>query len=289
MDVSSRERETFRARTRGAPVDAAIDLDGYFERIAYHGARAPTIDVLHALTRAHAQAIPFENVDVLLGRPVELEPAALYRKLVIDRRGGYCFEQNGLLLEVLTRLGFKVRPLSARVRLGTTDRSIGLPRTHLVLEVVIDGEPWITDVGVGSASLTSALRLVADCEQATPHEPRRLVRADGKWYHQIWRGGMWLDVYEFTGETMPLIDRTVANWYTSTHPQSKFRRSLSVALAQPGGRRVTLRNSELSFYDSDGEIERRDVSGFGQLLTALREHFGIKLPAGTRIRWPVTD
>lgn len=268
---------------------AAIDLDGYFERIAYHGARAPTLEVLHALTRAHAQAIPFENIDVLLGRPVELEPAALYRKLVAARRGGYCFEQNGLLLEVLTQLGFKVRPLSARVRLGTTDRSIDLPRTHLVLEVVIDGEPWITDVGVGSASLTSALRLVADCEQATPHEPRRLVRADGKWYHQIWRGGAWLDVYEFTGETMPLIDRTIASWYTSTHPQSKFRRDLSVALARPDGRRVTLRNSELSFYTGDGVVERTEVSAPGQLLAALREHFGIELPADTRIRWLATD
>jgi N-hydroxyarylamine O-acetyltransferase len=270
-------------------VNAAIDLEGYFERIAYHGARTPTLEVLHALTRAHAQAIPFENIDVLLGRPVELEPAALYRKLVVARRGGYCFEQNGLLLEVLTRLGFKVRPLSARVRLGTTDRNIDLPRTHLVLEVVIDGKPWITDVGVGSASLTSALRLVADIEQPTPHEPRRLVRADGKWYHQIWRSEAWVDVYGFTGETMPLIDRTIANWYTSTHPLSKFRRQLQVALAQPGGRRVTLRNGELARYAKGGTVERVDASAPGPLLAALHEEFGIELPAGTNIQWPAVQ
>lgn len=275
-----------RALLRDEEVDAAIDLDGYFRRIGYAGTRAPTLAVLNAITQAHAQAIPFENVDELLGRPIKLEPAALYRKLVIDHRGGYCFEQNGLLLEVLTGLGFKVRPLSARVRLGTTDRSIDLPRTHLVLEVTLDGAAWITDVGVGSASLTSALRLVADVEQPTPHEPRRLVRADGKWYHQIWRGETWVDVYEFTGETMPLIDRTVASWYTSTHPQSKFRRDLSVALARPDGRRVTLRDNDLSFYGRDGVIERCDVSAPGQLLTALRDEFGINLPAGTRIRWP---
>lgn len=270
-------------------MDASIDLDGYFKRIGYQGARAPTVEVLHAITRAHAQAIPFENVDVLLGHPIELAPAALYRKLVVARRGGYCFEQNGLLLEVLTRLGFKVQPLSARVRLGTTNRSIDLPRTHLLLEVQLDGQPWITDVGVGSASLTCALRLVADVEQPTPHEPRRLARADGKWYHQIKRGGVWVDVYEFTGESMPLIDRAIANWYTSTHPQSKFRRDLLVALAQPDGRRVTLHNNEWARYTKDGTVERKDVSAPGRLLAALRENFGIALPAGTAIRWPAGD
>lgn len=266
---------------------AAVDLDGYFMRIGYTGPREPTLAVLHAITRAHAEAIPFENVDVLLGRPIRLEPAALYRKLVVDRRGGYCFEQNGLLLEVLSQLGFAVRPLSARVRVGTRDRGIDLPRTHLVLEVTIAGEVWITDVGVGSASLTAALRLVADVEQATPHEPHRFACAHGKWYHQLLRGGEWLDVYEFTGEAMPLIDRTVANWYTSTHPQSKFRRGLSVALARPDGQRATLRDFEFSRYDREGVVERRAVAGASELLRVLSNEFGIDLPAGTDLHWPV--
>lgn len=265
----------------------AVDLDGYFARIGYAGSRTATLAVLHAITRAHAQTIPFENVDVLLGRPIQLEPAAVYRKLVIDHRGGYCFEQNGLLLEVLTQLGFAVRPLSARVRVGVSDRSIDLPRTHLVLEVMLDGERWITDVGVGSASLTAALRFVADVEQATPHEPHRFVCADGKWYHQMLRGGEWLDVYEFTGKAMPLIDRSVANWYTSTHPQSKFRRGLSVALARPDGQRVTLRDFEFSRYARTGVVERRAVAGGDALLYVLRDEFGIDLPAGTDVHWPV--
>lgn len=264
----------------------SIDLDGYCERIGYGGPRAPTLEVLHALTCAHAQAIPFENVDVLLGRPIRLEPEALYAKLVTARRGGYCFEQNGLLLEVLRRFGFAVRPLSARVRIGLNDRAIKTVRTHLVLEVRIDGEDWITDVGVGSASLTCALRLVADREQPTPHEPRRLVREDGEWYHQILRDGAWHDVYDFTGETMPLVDRTVANWYTSTHPASKFRRDLAVAIARPGGRRVTLRNGDLAFHAADGTARHEDVAAPDRLLAALREHFGIDLPDGTPLRWP---
>lgn len=282
--VSSLTRRV--ARSEASAVEVAVDLDGYFMRIGYTGPREPTLAVLHAITRAHAEAIPFENVDVLLGRPILLELAAIYRKLVVDRRGGYCFEQNGLLLEVLTQLGFAVRPLSARVRVGVTDRSIDLPRTHLVLEVTIADEVWITDVGVGAASLTAALRLVADVEQATPHEPHRFVRTDGKWYHQLLRGGEWLDVYEFTGETMPLIDRTVANWYTSTHPQSKFRRGLSVALARPNGQRATLRDFEFSRYDRSGVVARRDVSAAGELLHVLHDEFGIDLPTGTDIHWP---
>lgn len=253
------------------------------------GPHASDLDTLHGITRAHAQAIPFENVDVLLGRRIELAPDALYRKLVVAQRGGYCFEQNGLLLEVLTRLGFDVHPLSARVRVGTTYRSVDLPRTHLLLKVRINDAYWITDVGVGAASLTRALRLKASVEQVTPHDRRRLQHVAHKWYHQILRGGDWQDVYEFTGEEMPLIDRMVGNWYTSTHPDSKFRKNLTAALAQPDGGRVTLHNHTLTQYDTHGRVEHTDLSKPQELLAALRAHFGIDLPAGTRIRWPAAN
>ena len=93
-----------------------INLDAYFERIGYRGARTPTLPVLNAIVRAHVEAIPFENLDVLLRVPIDLSPEAIERKLVQGRRGGYCFEQNGLLLLVLEAMGFEVTPLSARVR-----------------------------------------------------------------------------------------------------------------------------------------------------------------------------
>lgn len=256
-----------------------VNLERYFERIGYQGPRAASVEVLHALTTAHAQAIPFENLDVLLGKPIQLEIGAIYHKLVEARRGGYCFEQNGLFMAVLARLGFEVLPLSARVRVGVSDRQIVTTRTHLILEVNIAGERWITDVGVGSASLTRALRFEADIEQPTPHETRRLVRDGGKWFHQIRYGDAWVDVYEFTGEEMPFVDRKVANWYTSTHPDSKFRRHLSVALARPEGRRVTLSDRELTLRRADGSAEKHVISGPEQLLSELRERFGLALPA----------
>src|ERR1044072_2086323 len=93
-----------------------IDLDRYFARIGYHGPRTPTLATLNGISAAHVQTIPFEQLDVRLGRRVDVDPAAIERKLVGDRRGGYCFEQNALLLTALTALGFQARPLSARVR-----------------------------------------------------------------------------------------------------------------------------------------------------------------------------
>ena len=195
-----------------------LDLDAYCARVGYDGPRAPTLPALHAITAAHTRTIPFENLDVLLGRGIDLDPAAIFAKLVVQRRGGYCFEQNGLLLMVLEALGFRVAPISARVR-WQRPRDFTPPRTHVVLRVELDGTSWLTDVGVGGMSLTAALRLEADIEQATPHEPRRLLREGGRWFHQVRLGDAWHDVCEFTLEEMPAIDRELGNWYTSAHPQ----------------------------------------------------------------------
>lgn len=259
----------------------SIDVGRYLERIGYDGPREPNVEVLHALTEAHTQSIPFENIDVLLGRPIRLETEALYRKLVVARRGGYCFEQNGLFMEMLLRLGFGVRPLSAGVRLAKPDRSMPVGYTHLILEVRLNGEAWLTDVGVGSTSLTRALRWTADTEQPTPHETRRLVQAAGRWFHQVLRGKKWVDIYEFTGATMPPIERTIASWYTSTHPDSTFRNSLSVALAGPEGRRTTLLNHALTLRQADGSTEKKTIADLDQLLKTLQNQFGIVLPPDT--------
>ncbi|MBN9475422.1 MAG: hypothetical protein ABS43_01855 [Bordetella sp. SCN 67-23] len=255
-----------------------FNIDTYLARLSYQGSRQPSAAVLDALTCAHSQSIPFENIDVLLGRTIDLEPQSLYDKLVAGRRGGYCFELNGLFLELLTRLGFEVRPLGARVRLGTTDRSILPQRTHLTLAVAIDGHDWITDVGVGATSLTRALRLEDGVTQATPHDMRRLVREDGKWFHQVLHAGQWVDVYEFTGDDMPMVDRQVANWYTSTHPSSHFLQGLTAALALPEGRRVTLSGRILKIREPDGHAWEQVLDDPQALQAALHGHFGIDLP-----------
>jgi N-hydroxyarylamine O-acetyltransferase len=259
----------------------SLDLDAYFARVGFAGPREPTLTVLEALTAAHAQSIPFENLDVLLGRPIELDEAAVFRKLVGDRRGGYCFEQNGLLLCVLEQLGFRVAPISARVRLERP-RDCTPPRTHVFLRVELDGESWLTDVGVGALSLTAPIRLAPDVEQATPHEARRVVREGALWFHQARLGDAWKDVCEFTLEEMPLIDREIANWFTSTHPRSHFRGRLMVARALPGGRRVTMLDDELTLRHPGGGAESRRVESPDHRLELLAAHFDLRFPPGTR-------
>ncbi|MDB4958483.1 MAG: N-hydroxyarylamine O-acetyltransferase [Myxococcales bacterium] len=266
-----------------------IDLDAYFARIGYRGSRAPALDTLNAIVNAHVQAIPFENLDVLQGLPIDLEPSALERKLVHARRGGYCFEQNTLLLTVLGDLGFDAHPLSARVRYQRP-RDYTPARTHLFVRVELD-ESWLVDVGVGAMSVTAALRLAEHGPQATPHEPRRLLREHDRLYHQVQLAGEWQDVCEFTLEEMPLIDRIVANWYTSAHPASHFKNRLLVARALPEGGRVGLLNRELTVRRRDGHADHRVLHSPDEMLDVLAEHFGLQFAAGTRfpcdaLDWP---
>ena len=264
-----------------------IDLDAYFARIGFDGPRAPTLTTLNAVVHAHVKAIPFENLDVLLGLPIDLAPAALEQKLVHARRGGYCFEQNSLLLYVLGQLGYDVKPLSARVRYQRP-RDFTPARTHVFVRVELD-EPWLVDVGVGAMSPTSALRLEETGPQPTPHEPRRLLRENGLIYHQVQFGEEWHDICEFTLEEMPLIDREVANWYTSAHPGSHFKNRLLVARALPDGGRLTLLNRELTVRQRDGSAERQLLSSPDELLAVLEEKFGLSFPARTRFHCEALD
>lgn len=252
--------------------ESRLDLSRYFERIGYRGSTSPSLETLHALSAAHVGAIPFENLDVVLGRTISLEPEALFEKLVVRKRGGYCFEQNGLFLEVLRALGFDAKPLSARVRLRHP-REHTPARTHMFLRVVIDGEPWLADVGVGAVSLTAPLRFDSVEEQRTPHEVRRLVAEDGRRFHQIKYGETWNDVYEFTGEEMPFIDRVVANWYTSTHPSSHFKDRLIAAKALPDGRRATILNREFNIRESNGLATTTVIEDPRVLLELLKAQF----------------
>ncbi|MBL8731525.1 MAG: arylamine N-acetyltransferase [Planctomycetes bacterium] len=270
------------------------DLDAYCRRLGIECPRAPTFDGLGRLLTAHVQSIPFENLDVLLGRGIDLAPEAIERKLVFARRGGYCFEQNTHLLHVLRALGYDAAPLSARVRLQRP-REFVPARTHMAVMVQLDGRRWLCDVGVGGYSPSTPLDLDLDGAQATRHEPRRIVR-EGEWgpgdrrtpaaraFQQMLIAGEWQDVYEFTLEAMPEIDREVANWFTSTHPRSHFRELLMVARATTHGR-LTLRNREFTERDGD-RATTRVLADPDELLAVLATRFDLHFPAGTRFPCP---
>ncbi len=258
-----------------------IDLEAYRARVGFEGKLVPTLEVLHQLAYLHAHSIPFENLDVLVGKQIDLSPQALFQKLIYDRRGGYCFEQNGLMLSVLSEIGYEVTPLSGRVRQGLA-RSIVPPRTHLFLSVLVQSEEWIFDVGVGGMSLTSPIRRVLNEEQPTAHETRRIVHEEGKFFHQCLSAQGWVDVYEFTGEEMTEIDREVANWWTSTNPNAKFAQNLFCARALPNGERLGMINNKLIRRKGQEVIEERMIESADQLLVELREEMGMVFPSGTR-------
>jgi len=260
----------------------SYDLAAYAERIGYSGRLEPTLETLRGLAKHHVAAIPFENVSVLLGQPVELTPEALEKKLVHDRRGGYCFEQNGLMLGILGQIGFEVRPLAGRVRIEMP-RDFTPARTHLFLVVTLDQEEWIFDGGVGGMSLTSPIRYRLGDEQETLHESRRIVHEEGRNFHQAWMGDRWQDVYEFTGEKMPLIDREVGNWWTSTHPASKFATNLFAARSEEHGIRLNLLNDRLTRRRGADVLEQQTLTTPEEVGAVLRTRFGIDVPDDPRL------
>jgi N-hydroxyarylamine O-acetyltransferase len=253
----------------------SLDLDAYFERIGYSGSRSPTLETLAALHRRHPQAIPFENLNPLLGRPVPLDPAALERKLVRDRRGGYCYEHNLLFAGVLRALGFRVAGLAARVLWNVAEGTMR-PRTHMLLRVEVDGAEYVADVGFGGLTLTGPLRLEPDIEQRTPHEAFRLVRIAQGLAMQAFIHGDWKTLYHFGHEPHVLADYEMANWYVSTHPASLFVTDL-IAARTAEGVRHTLRNRELSVHPLNQPSERRLLTSAGELRTALAHTFGVEL------------
>jgi N-hydroxyarylamine O-acetyltransferase len=263
-------------------VPFALDLGAYFARTGYTGPREPTLATLHAVTLHHATSIPFENLDVLLGRGISLAPAAIFQKLVHDRRGGYCFEQNNLLLLVLRALGYRVTPIGARVR-WQIPRDIMPARTHLFLRVHLPEGDWLTDVGTGGSSLTGAIPLEFHRELPTPHEPRQLVRDEtGRMFHQLWTGTEWMDICEFTLDEMFPIDHEVGNWWTSASPASHFKANLVVGRAGRDGTRKAIRGAEFTHRRGAEILAHTTITSAPQLLAILAEHFDLHFPAGTR-------
>lgn len=254
----------------------AADIDAYFARIGWSGPVAPDRATLDAIAAHHPAAIPFENLDPYLDRPVDLAPETIVAKLIHGRRGGYCFEQNGLLRLVLDGIGFAVTPLSGRV-VWNMDPETVTARTHMVLRVDLTDGPVLIDSGFGSAVPTAALDLVPDIEQATPHESFRFVRIGEEWRAQIRIGADWCTTYRFDFSLQRDIDYVVANWYTSTHPSSHFRHGLT--LARPlAGRRISLRGNEFATHMLGGASERRAITDPEEIAAIIENAFEIRIP-----------
>jgi len=251
-----------------------VAIEAYFERIGYTGPRAPNLDLLHALQLLHQTAIPFESLDPLLGLPVALDPPALEEKLVRRRRGGYCFEQNGLFFHVLTALGFDVTPLAARVRWMQPENAPRTPLSHMLLKVSLDGADFICDVGFGGQSPTAPLRLKSNEEQRTPHGSYLIRRRDPEFELEMQLPTGFSPMYRFTEEPQSTRDFEVFNWYTATHPASRFVNNLVAARVRQDGR-VTLLNDEWTFQSTTGSRENRILAAPADVHEALVCDFGL--------------
>lgn len=253
-----------------------VKLNPYFERIGFAGSIAPTLQTLQALHIAHPSAIPFENLNPLLGLPVPLDLRSLEQKLVSDHRGGYCYEQNTFFLHVLRSLGYEVKPLGARVLWGRAGDT-PVARTHMLLNVEITGVNYIADVGFGGNTPTAPLRLRTDIEQETPIETYRLVGGDPVYRLEVKLGEDWRALYSFDLSEQLEPDFEIASWWMATHPDSTMRKRLAAARTDRK-RRHTLDGAELSTYEPGIEPQRRTLATVGELRDALTGVFGLVLP-----------
>ena len=265
------------ALTQDALSRDALDLEAYLERIGYSGGVQPVHAVLEAIHLAHATHIPFENLDILLKRPIRLDLASLQAKLVSGGRGGYCFEQNLLFSAVLQRLGFSVTQLAARVLYRSRRK---LPRTHILLLVEVDSATWLADVGFGLEGLLLPVPFGSSRETRQFAWTYRVVETNGEWTLQSLRNGSWTDLYSFFLAPQLAVDFEPANHYTATHPDSRFVRTLTAQLPTPDVRYM-LRNREL-VLDRGVTVTRRALADDDELLAVLAEVFGLHFPAGTR-------
>lgn len=260
--------------------EPAVDLDAYCARIGYDGPRTPTVETLRALHALHPAAIPFEAIDVLLGRPIDLTPAAVDAKLIAARRGGYCFEHNTLFKRALTAIGFRVEGLLGRVRWMRPADLPPLPRTHMAMRVTVGGEAWLADVGFGGSVPTAPLRLDTDAPQPTDHEKFRVAMRSGLIAVEAMRNGKWLTLYELMQEPQLDLDYEVPNWYTATHADSPFRQNLIVARAMPQARYALL-DGRFTVRPARGQPEQRILDA-GEIEHALSEVFGLAVDPAWR-------
>jgi N-hydroxyarylamine O-acetyltransferase len=261
-----------------------FDLEAYLQRIRFCGPTDVSLDTLARLHHAHFHTIPFENFDILLGRGIDLEPQAVFNKLVRKKRGGYCFELNGLFLQALLALGFKARALMARVHLTGTPSGRG----HQLELVSIDDRDWLVDVGFGMNSPRGPIPM--EWGRPATMGGRTIRLTDGGPFgtmFQTLEEGEWKDLYSFDLEYVFPADITYGNHYTSTHPDTFFTYSRVAGLPFPEGG-ITLLDRTLKIT-TNGNEEVQTLPDSPAYLDALKKHFSIEIDASYDDLRPLTS
>jgi|KBSMisStaDraftv2_1062788.scaffolds.fasta_scaffold395834_1 N-hydroxyarylamine O-acetyltransferase len=256
--------------------DEGFDQEGWLTRIGYSGGRSPTLETLRGLVFAHAHAISYESLDIMLGRVPKLDVASLQKKMIDGGRGGYCFEQNMLFRAGLRSLGYKLTSLQGRVVRGL-DIDAPRPAIHMLLNVHLPEGDYLADVGFGNLAPTAPLLLTSHVEQDTPHETMRFIDVGGELTLQSKLGDKWAHVYRVIPYPRYDGEYEITNWYTSTHPDAPYLSNMIAARPGPDRSRITLFNARVIVRHSDGRSERRTLDGIDEYRSVLREEFGLNV------------
>ncbi|MFG1347085.1 arylamine N-acetyltransferase [Xanthobacter autotrophicus DSM 431] len=255
-----------------------LSLSRYFDRIGYGGSPRPDLPTLTELQERHVRSIPFEGLDPLVGRPVELDLPVIEEKLIGSRRGGYCFEHSLLFKAVLEQIGFPVTGLTARVRwMSPPDSPLG-PRNHMLLSVEAEGEARLVDVGFGACLIDQPLRFLPDVEQRTELGTFRLAEVDGLFHLAARQPAGWRTMYAFDLAPQIHADYELGNWHASTSPQVPFVHILILERLS-GDHRHKIIADRYIIEARDGQIlEEQAISSAAQLERLLDDVFGISPP-----------
>jgi N-hydroxyarylamine O-acetyltransferase len=259
-----------------------LDLDRYLARIGWSGAREPTLETLAGVLRSHMRAIPFENLDVLLGRGVRIDLASVQEKLIVARRGGYCFEHGTIVQAALTQLGFAPTAHTARViMLRRRDEA---PLTHMVLTVPLDGRRFVVDPGFGGHAPLVPVPVSEDEDASEGTDRHRMVGREGEWVLEAAIDGSYVPLWTSSLAPAKPVDFVMANHFVSTFPQSPFVTNIMLRAFSPRGR-VSMMNRDLTVRDG-AHVEKGVVSDRAGLRSVLVHDFGFDLPEVESMRVP---
>lgn len=249
----------------------------YLSRLGYTGPLTPNAETLHALHRAHLYCVPFENLDIHLGRAIRLDRAALFDKIVTRRRGGFCYELNGLFAWLLESMGFQVDLLSAAS--ANDDGSFLADFEHMALRVICPddrGQAWLADVGWGNGFL-EPLRLEPGLVQRQSQRVYRLEPQEERLiFAEQQQPDSWLWHYRFSLQPRRLAEFDEMCAYMQSSPDSLFTQKQLCTRFSPDGR-ITLSNLKLITTGAGGLREERVLSGEAEARAVLKDLFGIDL------------
>jgi N-hydroxyarylamine O-acetyltransferase len=250
-----------------------LNLDAYLARIRWTAPVRPDLETLAGLISAHIATIPFENFNVLLGRPIRIDLASLQDKLVVQQRGGYCFEHATLFAAVLTAIGFSPTTHASRV---TVFKPFGQqPRTHMFLTVTLNGETYAVDPGFGPFGCPAPIPFNGSMAPAAK-PTHRLVRDGDLWVLQAQRDGAFVNAWVSDMAVEHASDFEMANHFVCSHPSSVFTTSIMASAVTPTGR-VSIKDRNVTRIGPDG-ASTEELPDRAALRALLAEHYGFDLP-----------